>query len=158
MPYIQFGSNNYSVAYIENEPLIKTSDWYELPEGLEENSHYKLVDGVVQVCTEDELRNAFYAANPHLKDHFNHILSSNIVDFLSNTDWLIQRHSEQISSSLTTSLTDDEYNYIVQYRHYLRELTNQNHDKETFVFQEFTMNDRYNYLSYNNIIKLLNEE
>lgn len=158
MPYILFGPNNYSVAYMANPPLLNAEDWYELPEGMEENAHYKLVDGVVQVCGEEELRSAFYASNPHLKDHFNTVVLSYIKEFLSDTDWLIQRHSEQVAASVTASLTDDDYAYLVGYRQYLRELTNQTLVKETFTFQEFTMNNRYNYLSYNALIDFLNEE
>lgn len=158
MPYVLFGPNNYSVAYLTNPPVIGVEDWYELPEGIDQNVNYKLVDGIVQVCTEEEIRSAFYSDNPYLKDHFNEVVSSCIKQFLNDTDWLIQRHSEQVAAGLTTSLTDDEYAYIIGYRQYLRELTNQTLNKETFTFQEFTMNNKYNYLSYNTLIEFLNEE
>lgn len=42
----------------------------------------------------------------------------------SETDWLVQRHQEQIMLNIATTLTDEKYAELLAYRQQLRDLTN----------------------------------
>ena len=158
MGYVRFDSSNYSYCYQESRPAVDDDgQWYEVPEPGE----YKLEDGDVISITIEERAAAFYAAHPESKDHLNTALSNYITEFLNDTDWIIQRHVEQTTISdatTTTSLTDSEYTYLLNYRQYLRNLTNGVVNGETFEFQRFSLSERYDYPSYRFILDLLGLE
>jgi len=63
--------------------------------------------------------------------------------FLASTDWLMQRHRDQVESNHSTSLTEEEYTELLSYRQYLRDLSAQTEFDDTFVFREFALKDRY---------------
>ena len=42
---------------------------------------------------------------------------------LDDTQWLVSRHQEQLSNDIPTTLTDEEYEQLLQYRQDLRDLT-----------------------------------
>jgi len=42
----------------------------------------------------------------------------------SSTEWLVQRHLEQTSASITTTLTEEQFQQLLAYRQALREITN----------------------------------
>lgn len=42
---------------------------------------------------------------------------------LDDTQWLVSRHQEQLSNDIPTTLTDEEYEQLLQYRQALRDLT-----------------------------------
>jgi hypothetical protein len=42
---------------------------------------------------------------------------------LSNTDWLVQRHQEQLLLNITTSLTQQQFEELLTYRQSLRDIT-----------------------------------
>jgi len=85
---------------------------------------------------------------------FNVEVKNLVQYFLTDSDWLIQRHREQVETGSTTSLTEEEYNEFLSYRQYLRELTSKEDYDETFVFREFALKDRYCDMTYSNLANL----
>ena len=43
------------------------------------------------------------------------------VSFLDNTDWMCRRQEDQLRRGRPTSLTDDQYNELLDYRQALRD-------------------------------------
>ena len=74
---------------------------------------------------------------------FEPLVKPMIKEFLTSTDWLVQRHKEQLDTETTTSLTAEEYVELISYRQYLRQLSSQTEFDDSFEFQEFGLRDRY---------------
>lgn len=43
------------------------------------------------------------------------------VSFLDKTDWMVRRHEDQERRVITTSLTEDQFNELLDYRQALRD-------------------------------------
>lgn len=82
---------------------------------------------------------------------FNVEVKNLIGYFLSDSDWLVQRHKEQVETGSTTSLTTEEYTELLSYRQYLRGLSSKDDYDETFAFREFALKGRYCILTYSNL-------
>lgn len=154
MPYVKFSSNNYSTDYTlsvtEEDPDF--SSWYEVPS----RGAYKLVDGVVQECSFEEHENSFIAGRkpPYMVE-----LKNYVAHFLNDTDWLVQRHREQVETEATTSLTAEEYTQLTSYRQYLRELSNNFQiDFTTTTLQPFSLNNKYSYTSYQFLVDFFSRQ
>lgn len=149
MAYVQFNEQNISTVQVLTEQ--EGDGWYLIPTEHEGHSFYKLVDGKVVPFSETEVeqfnRNTF-------KKSYQTELKTKISLVLTETDWLIQRHSEQSSSNGETSLSDAEYSSLVEYRSNLRSLSNADLYPEEYVLPEFPLKNRYSFGSIDNLESL----
>lgn len=155
MPYVKFASNNYSIEYNISLP-IDEENWYEVSEpGI-----YKLVDGKVQSCSIEEHTTAFVGERKN--NIFYDELKTRVARFLTDSDWLVNRHIEQRESYDSTTLDEDEFRSLIQFRQYLRSLTNQYPiDLEEFVFptyQDHLFKSRYQFNSYIELVEFFERE
>lgn len=149
MPYTKIAPNNYSIEY--NVDLPEDSEnWYEVSEF----GNYKLVDGKIEPCEFEEHQNAF--VQDRVETSFVVELKTYVSQFLSDTDWLVNRHLEQRDIAPDRrSIEEGEYRFLILYRQYLRDLTNNPpKNPQSFTFKEFHLRDRYSYFSYQNLSSL----
>lgn len=140
MAYVQFGEDNLSCCYSSATEEPSGEDWYLVPEGSEGKTFYKLVDGNVVALSLEEVQehHANLIANAQRRD------VKNIVStILGKTDWLVQRHTEQVALNTTTSLTESEYSDLVLYRAQIRELSNNTNLSFPLDYPEFPLENRY---------------
>lgn len=134
-------------SFMAMDPPEGETDWYEVPEELLESGHpfYVLENSVLRAPTSEEKEQDLYEMNTPM---VRYDLGRNIELFLNQTDWLITRHREQVDAGATTSLTTTEFQDLVNYRDYLRNLHNSDIDYRTYNLQEYTLNDRYDCEAY----------
>lgn len=148
MPYVKFSSNNYSIEYNTTLP-DDSENWYEVPE----IGNYKLVDGIVETCDPEEYKDSFTSGR--IDTPFYVELKGYVSRFLADTDWIISRHLEQRENG-ETSITEEDYQSLILYRQYLRDLTNNSPEQnQDFVFSEFPLKNRYSYPSYDDLRSLI---
>lgn len=139
MSFVLFDEDGYHVQY-HNTSISPGDSWYEVPPEIDNVGLYKLVDGTVSILTEEE----------DIERRKKSFLKLTIIDlkrfisnFLSQTDWFITRHKEQLETNLDTSLTEDQYTEILSYRTYLRNISNQDNILETSEFRELNFPQKY---------------
>jgi hypothetical protein len=122
-------------------------DWYEIPEEIVDNQLHVLDDGVVRSLTYEEFE---LFASQQKTNEFKYILKREVGAILSEFDWVVLRHMEQRELGQTTSLTELEYQAVLSYKRYLRDLSSQEtFDFNTFTFEQFSLQDRFNFEKYN---------
>lgn len=142
MAYVKFNEQNISEVYVASEQ--EGDGWYEVPQEYEGSTRFKLVNGqVVPLTDKDELQ---YRRDT-FKSGYQNSLKINIARVLTETDWLIQRHSEQTLSNATTALTSKEIEDLLKYRSDLRELSNENLYPEEYVIPSFPLANKYSFFS-----------
>jgi hypothetical protein len=138
MAYVKFNERNISTEWVLSPQ--ETEGWYEVPEEYDGHNFYKLVDGKVLPLLENELsennfRRFKMSRQARIKECIRRILTQ--------TDWLSQRHSEQLNLNIETSLTDVEYQSLIEYRSSLRSLSNQDLTLDNFELPEYPFEQRY---------------
>lgn len=56
---------------------------------------------------------------------------------LGDTQWLVQRHRDQIEVAEPTTLTDDQYKALLTYRQALRDITKQEGFPKEVIYPEY---------------------
>lgn len=138
MGYLKFNDQNIGEVFSLDRPEDITG-WYEIPEDYHTLSHFKLVDGVVIPFTEEEI---LQRNRDSFKKSYQIDLKIHISNVLSDTDWLVQRHKEEIDAGSTT-LTTEEYQSLIQYRANLRAITNMDLYPNEYVIPEYPLSERY---------------
>lgn len=133
--YVLFGSEGYSIDY-RRTPIKPDESWYEVPLEIENKNVYKLVDNSVVPLTEDEI---LQISKKQYLDNRLSDLRRFRSRLISETDYLVLRHKEQQELEIETTLTAEEYNEIIQYRLYLREVLQQ----EVLTFRELNVPKKY---------------
>ena len=59
-------------------------------------------------------------------------------NMLSNSDWIVTRHRDQVDAGLPTAFTDDQYSMVLQWRQALREMDFSIQSKPTAPEQDST--------------------
>lgn len=140
MAYVKFNDQNISEVYVVSEQ--EGDGWYEVPQQYEGSGRFKLVNGQVVPFTDQEdlqlRRNTF-------KSSYQNDLKINIGRVLTETDWLVQRHTEQVQSNSSTSLTDKEFEDLLKYRSDLRALSNEDLYPEEYVIPTFPLANKYTF-------------
>ena len=138
MSYVKFNEQKISIQWAATEQ--ESEGWYEVPEEHEGHNFYKLENEIVLPLTENEIDN--YKNDLFVKNKTN-LIKLTVSKILSDTDWLVQRHSEQTSLSVETSLSDLEYQSLIEYRSSLRDLSNQEITLDEFDSPEYPFKERY---------------
>ena len=138
MSYVQFNEKNISTAWAASEQ--EGDGWYEVPEEHEGHNFYKLVDGDVFPLSGKDLEN-FHLDTFRVSRQERVRIAIKMI--LSNTDWLVQRHTEQVGLGGETSLSKAEYGSLVEYRNALRILSNEELTTEDFDVPTYSLSDRY---------------
>ena len=150
MSYVRFNEQNISIQWTATEQ--EGDGWYQVPEEHEGFNFYKLENNQVlplaQVEEKEYKRNVFKGA-------FQISIKAAVSSILTETDWLVQRHSEQVYTNGETSLTDIEYEELIQYRSDLRALSNQDSYPEEYVIPEFPLKSRYSFKFVEDLESLL---
>lgn len=122
---------------------------------LELNKVWRLVNGNPIIVDIEELTDTFLGITEvdEDKDKLNQWISP----VLSSTDWILQRHSEQVIRQIDqTSITDQKYQEILLYRENLRSLTPQIIIEPNFLLMNHPLNE-YD-LYHRNLISYINEK
>ena len=137
MSYVKFNEKNISTQWSATEQ--EGDGWYEVPTEHEGHNFYQLKDGEVVPLSTENLENF----------HLNRFRASRqgrvrltIRQILNNTDWLVQRHTEQVSLGTETSLSDLEYQNLIEYRADLRSLANEDLTAEDFDPPVYPLKER----------------
>jgi CMP-N-acetylneuraminic acid synthetase len=142
MAYVKFNDQNISEVYVSSEQ--EDDGWYEVPQQYEGIIKFKLVNGQVLPFTDQE---DLQHRRDTFKSSYQNDLKINVSRVLTETDWLIQRHSEQIQSNESTSLTNKEFEDLLKYRSDLRSLSNEDLYPEEYVIPSFPLLNRYSFFS-----------
>lgn len=151
MSYVKFNEKNISIEWASQKQ--DGDGWYEIPEEHDGHNFYKLEGGKVLPIAGDELES--FNKNLFTESRKQNVKLT-IRDILSATDWLVQRHTEQVSLGGETSLSKVEYESLIQYRAELRTLSNQEFSAEDFDIPTYPLNERYPISSTNNLEYLSN--
>ena len=127
MPYVKFNEKNISTQLVETEQ--EGDGWYEVPKEHEGYNFYELKDGTVIPLSNEKLES--YDLGRFRASRQGRVRIT-MRQILNNTDWLVQRHTEQVSLGVETSLSDSEYQSLIEYRAALRSLGNQELTTEDF--------------------------
>lgn len=144
MGYLKFNDQNNVEEFSSSVPSDITG-WYEIPEEYHHLSHFKLIDGIVIPLTEDE---RLQKEKDTFKKSFQKDLKMQVSRILTDTDWLVQRHTEELNSnSQSTTLNVEEFQSLLEYRANLRAMTNQDLYPEQYVFPNNTLAEKYRTVS-----------
>jgi hypothetical protein len=138
MSYVKFNEKNISTEWVISEQ--EGDGWYEVPEEHEGHNFYKLENGIVVPLVDNDLDN--YKNDLFVRNKTN-LIKLAVSRILTDTDWLVQRHTEQTSLDAETSLEDSEYQSLIAYRSSLRNLSNQEITLEEFESPEYPFKERY---------------
>ena len=137
MSYVKFNEKNIGTEWVASQQ--DGDGWYEVPEEHEGHNFYKLENGIVVPLANEDLTN--YHLNRFRASRQGRIRVT-IRQILSGTDWLIQRHIEQVSLKSETSLSTLEYQSLIEYRAALRSLSNQELTAEDIQILEYPLKER----------------
>jgi hypothetical protein len=125
----------------ETEPDYGSSKWYLVPEEIENCRFFKLVDETVVALDESEIREYYESlTNKAFFDNLRVKTSNSLL----LTDWLVQRHTEQVSAKVKTSLNESEFNSLISWRQKMRDISNSTHkDPSEITIPEYPLKSRY---------------
>jgi len=138
MSYVKFNEKNISTEWVVSEQ--EGDGWYEVPEEHEGHNFYKLENGIVVPLVDEDLKNYHL---DRFKVSRQERVRITIRQILSGTDWLVQRHTEQVSLGAETSLSDSEYQSLIEYRSDLRSLSNEELTVEDFESPIYPLKERH---------------
>lgn len=151
MGYLKFNENNINEQFSLDKPE-DIDGWYEIPEEYHQLNYFRLVDGSVIPFTEEEV---LQYRKELFKKSYQFDLKINVSSVLTDTDWLVQRHKEEVDAGSTT-LTSEEYQSLVQYRASLRALTNSDLYPNEYVIPSYPLAEKYPISSENFLVNLPN--
>lgn len=128
-----------SNAWGDEEPSYG-ENWKLIPEDLEDIPLLRMKSGKIVAFTDSEIEE-YHKEN--VTRAFYETLRIQTRNHLTATDWLVLRHTEQVSAGSSTSLSEAEYTALVNWRIALREASNSNVDPYEISLPEYPLSTRY---------------